>query len=108
MDLHGRTLRFGAAMIICAVLARLGLSGAFLPMLDWFARPQTQSFLVYLETGRKVRFSPSVQEFTNPDEEIPPVTEPPEAGEAPPELPVLLGLLPLLPTGPVFKPEPRR
>ena len=85
MDLHGRTLRFGAAMIICAVLARLGLSGAFLPMLDWFARPQTQSFLVYLETGRKVRFSPSVQEFTNPDEEIPPVTELPEEKEEPPE-----------------------
>lgn len=86
MDQQSKTLRFGAAMIACSVLARLGATGAFLPALDWFRQPQTQSFIVYLETGRKVRFSPSFEEFTNPDESIPPVTQPPET-EPPAVLP---------------------
>jgi len=33
--------------------------GAFQPLLSWFSQPNIQSFLIYLETGRKVRFSPS-------------------------------------------------
>ncbi len=66
MDQFRRTLRFGAAMIACATVARMGISGAFQPLEDWFCRPDTQSFLLYLETGRKVRFSPSLAENTNP------------------------------------------
>ena len=72
MDLQNRTLRFGTAVVAGAVVFRLGLSGAFRPVADWFFRPETQSFLLYLETGRKVRFSPSSGENTNP------VTVPPE------------------------------
>ena len=81
MDQQRKTLRFGAAVIACAVAARLGASGALEPALDRFRQPETQAFLVYLETGRKVRFSPSMEEFTNPDEAppdptLPPATEP--------------------------------
>jgi stage II sporulation protein P len=94
MDQFKRTLRFGAAVISWAVVARLGASGAFRPLEDWFRRPDTQSFLIYLETGRKVRFSPSLEENTNPvtlppipTETAVPETAPPET-EPPPALPV--------------------
>ena len=87
MDQQTRTLRFGAAVIACSVLARLGASGAFLPAAEFFRRPETQSFIVYLETGRKVRFSPSLEEFTDPDEVSLPPSEPRET-EPPPVLPV--------------------
>ena len=89
MDQQGKTLRFGAALIACALLARLGFSGALQPVADWFCRPRTQEFLVYLETGRKVRFSPSVQAAPKPEEVTVPPTQPPEnAPERVPELPV--------------------
>jgi stage II sporulation protein P len=73
-------------VIACSVLARLGATGALLPAAEWFRQPQTQSFIVYLETGRKVRFSPSMEEFTNPDESIPVETAPAET-EPPAVLP---------------------
>ena len=87
MDQQSRTLRFGAAVIACSVLARLGVTGAFQPAADWFRQPETQAFIVYLETGRKVRFSPSLEDFTNPAEDLPEVTPPPETEPAAP-LPV--------------------
>ena len=81
MDPFKRTLRFGAAVIACAAVARLGASGAFRPISRWFTQPETQSLLLYLETGRKVRFSPSLEEITVPVEETTaatvPETEPP-------------------------------
>ena len=98
MEPFRRTLRFGAAMISCAVIARLGISGAFDPLVHWFEKPETQSLLLYLETGRKVRFSASLAEMSEPvaqppetnplqpRETEPPVTEPPET--EPPVLPV--------------------
>ena len=93
MDQQTKTLRFGAALIACSVLARLGAAGAFRPALDWFRKPETQAFIVYLETGRKVRFSPSLEEFENSDEEDPPTTLPPET-QPEPEAPL-----------PVFSPD---
>lgn len=92
MDQQTRTLRFGAAVIACSVLARLGASGAFLPAAEFFRRPETQSFIVYLETGRKVRFSPSLEDFTEPAEVSPPPSEPRET-EPPPVLPAFSGSL---------------
>ena len=96
MDPFRRTLRFGAAVISCAMVARLGLSGSFDPLIRWFEKPETQSFLLYLETGRKVRFSPSLeglsQSVTQPPETIappPPETEPPQTIPPETEPPVL-------------------
>ena len=83
MDQQRKTLRFGAAVIACTVLARLAATGALQPVLDRFRQPGTQAFLVYLETGRKVRFSPSMEEFTNPDEVLPNPTLPPAAEPEP-------------------------
>ena len=88
MDPFKRTLRFGTALISCAVVARLGSSGAFQPLVQWLAKPETQSFLLYLETGRNVRFSPSLPETTE-SVEPPAATTVPET--EPPVLPVFSG-----------------
>ena len=59
MNHHERSLRAGAAAILCAIIFRLGLGGLFQPMGEFLARPAVSSLLIYLETGRIVRFSPS-------------------------------------------------
>lgn len=53
------SLRFGASVITCALLLRLSAAGFFQPVVDFLAKPDIASFLIYLETGRVVRFSPS-------------------------------------------------
>lgn len=58
MDHQVRSLRLGAAVISCALLLRLGASGFFRPAVEFLAKPDIAAFLIYLETGRKVRFSP--------------------------------------------------
>lgn len=85
MDPFRRTLRFGAAVISCAVVARLGISGAFQPLVRWFEKPETQSLLLYLETGRKVRFSPSLAGMSEPVTLPPETTAPPPRETEPPE-----------------------
>lgn len=59
MDHQQRSLRFGAAVIACTLLLRLAISGFFDPVARFLAQPQVSSFLIYLETGRIVRFSAS-------------------------------------------------
>ena len=69
MDHHQRSLRAGAAAVVCALLLRFVAGGWLQPVASWLLQPQVQSFLIYLETGRIVRFSPSSQEITNFDGE---------------------------------------
>lgn len=59
MDHQQWSLRFGTSVIICALLLRLTATGFFQPMADFLAKPNIAAFLIYLETGRNVRFSPS-------------------------------------------------
>jgi len=59
MDHQQRSLRFGAALIVCALVLRLGGSGMFDAAAEFLAKPNIASFLLYLETGRIVRFSQS-------------------------------------------------
>lgn len=59
MNHQQRSLRVGAAAILCAIIFRLGLGGIFQPIGEFLARPTISSLLIYLETGRIVRFSPS-------------------------------------------------
>ena len=61
MDNHQRSLRFGAAMIAAALVFRLGCSGLFQSLSDFLTQPKIASFLLYLETGRVVRFSQSTE-----------------------------------------------
>lgn len=58
-----RSLRVGAAAILCAVIIRLGVGGFFQPLGKFLAQPAISSLLVYLETGRIVRFSTSSEEI---------------------------------------------
>ena len=65
MDRHEQAVRLGAAVVLGALALRLLAGGAFQGLVTWLAKPETQSFLLYLETGRIVRFSPSLEENTN-------------------------------------------
>ncbi len=59
MDHRQQSLRIGAAAILCALLLRLSSPGALVAVADFLAKPTISSWLLYLETGRIVRFSPS-------------------------------------------------
>ena len=85
MNHQNRSLRVGTAAILCAIIFRLGLGTIFQPIGDFLARPAISSLLIYLETGRIVRFSTSSEEiplfaresatpvFHNPEEETVPI-----------------------------------
>ena len=59
MDNQERCLRFGAALIASALVLRLGGSGFFRTVAETATKPNIASLLIYLETGRIVRFSQS-------------------------------------------------
>ena len=61
MDDQQWSLRLGACAITCALLLRLITSGFFQPVTDFLTKPHIAAFLIYLETGRIVRFSPSLE-----------------------------------------------
>lgn len=69
MEQHRKTLRVCAFVIALAVALRLVGSGFLTPLITLLAKPSIQSFLIYLETGRTVRFSPSFEENTKPIEQ---------------------------------------
>ena len=59
MDQQQWSLRVGASVILCALVLRLCSGGYFQPLADFLEKPNIASFLIYLETGRIVRFSQS-------------------------------------------------
>ena len=59
MDNHQRSLRFGAALIAAALCFRLVSPGLLRSVAEFLSQPHIASFLIYLETGRIVRFSQS-------------------------------------------------
>lgn len=74
MDPYRKSVRFGIWAILCAGLLRLAAGGFFQSVFQWLNQPDIQSFLIYLETGRNVRFSPSLEEKSNfAGESAPPV-----------------------------------
>lgn len=80
MELERRSLRVGAAVIVCAILVRLVSGGAVDAMVRALTSPEAAAVLLYLETGRVVR----------PVEPQPPTepastTEPAQTQTAPPE-----------------------
>ena len=84
MDHDKLSLRVGATVILCALVLRLGAGGFFQPVVRFLSQPHIVSLLIYLETGRIVRFSDSSEEATvfvptDPDPTqptAPPATEP--------------------------------
>lgn len=64
MDSHGKALRVGTAAVLCALLLRLVGMGIPGNILSWVLQPDIAAFLIYLETGRDVRFSAPSQVFS--------------------------------------------
>lgn len=75
MDDHQKSLRVGAAAILCALMLRLFAGGMPEGVTSWLLRPGVQSFLIYLETGRVVRFLPSTGEEFAGESPAPLLTE---------------------------------
>ena len=79
MNHQQRSLRVGAVAILCAVIFKLGMGGVFRPVAEFLAQPTISSLLIYLETGRIVRFSPSSEPvFLFASESAAPIFEVPE------------------------------
>ena len=62
MDHDRQSLRVGAAAILCALLLRLSGGGLLRRAGEILAEPAIASWMIYLETGRNVRFSPSLEQ----------------------------------------------
>ena len=77
MDQRSRARRVGLTAICCALVLRLWSDGYGEKLLKLVTSPEAAAFYIYLETGRDVRFSPSLPAFS-PDfmESPPPATQP--------------------------------
>ncbi len=76
-----RARRVGFTAILCALLLRLWAAGLPEAVASFLAKPNITAFLLYLETGHRVRFSPSLEAFSPDFMESPPpfLPEPTEA-----------------------------
>lgn len=59
MGQRQKSLRVGMAAILCALVFRFFSPGILEPLIRFLTEPDTVAFLIYAETGRDVRFSPS-------------------------------------------------
>ena len=84
MRQYERARRVGLAAIALALALRLYLSEIPKAIAEFLTQPNIAAFLIYLETGRDVRFSPSLGVFS-PDfvESPPPAAREPEIPEPP-------------------------
>nr|MBQ8244413.1 stage II sporulation protein P [Oscillospiraceae bacterium] len=73
---YHRTLRVGITAILLALVFRLCAAGAPEALAQWLTQPNIAAFLIYLETGRDVRFSPSLAVFSPKFVESPPPAVP--------------------------------
>lgn len=83
--MNQRTLRVGLTAILCALVLRLFAAGVPGRLLSRLNESKIASFFLSVETGRKVRFSPSIEAFSPDFMESPapatmPPTEPPLPG----------------------------
>lgn len=83
MNLHQRALRVGIASLLCAISVRFVSSDLPGKIWQWLLSPDAAAFLIYTETGRDVRFSPSSEAFSPAFVETPPPFLPE------PEIPVI-------------------
>ena len=78
-----RARRVGLTAVLCALVLRLWSEGYGEKFLTWLTGPDAAAFMIYLETGRDVRFSPSLPAFS------PDFMESPPAATLPPTEPTL-------------------
>lgn len=84
MDLQRKSLRLGAAAILCAMVFRFFSCGVLDSVVSWLTQPHIAAFLTYLETGRDVRFSVSQEVFSDGFVESPPPVIPEATQETEP------------------------
>ena len=72
MKQQSRARRVGITAIMCALVLRLWSEGYGEKLLNLLTSPQAAVFYIYLETGRDVRFSPSLPAFSPDFMESPP------------------------------------
>lgn len=76
MELRQRTRRFGGRVIACALILRLLSGGLPGKVVSWLTGPKAAEVLIFLETGRDVRFSASSeQRWFHTAESPPPASE---------------------------------
>lgn len=85
MAQNDRALRVGLTAVACALVFRLCSMTLPERLVSQLLQPNTAAFLIYLETGRRVRFSPSYQDYSPyfmesssvmaPDESLPAFSE---------------------------------
>ena len=79
-----RARRVGLTAVCCALVLRLWSDGYGNRFLNWLTGPDAAAFFIYLETGRDVRFSPSLPAFSPDFMESPPAaTLPPTEATLP-------------------------
>ena len=71
MDLQQRTKRFGMYVILCASILRLSATGTPAAVARWLTDVNNVPFPTYLETGRNVRFSVSLEKIRDHFRESP-------------------------------------
>ena len=76
MDQLDRAKRVGITAILCALALRLTAAGVPERIASFLTQPNIAAFLIYLETGRDVRFSPSLEVFSPRFVESPPPATP--------------------------------
>lgn len=64
MAQNDRALRVGLTAVACALVFRLCSTALPERLVSQLLQPNTAAFLIYLETGRRVRFSPSLQDYS--------------------------------------------
>ena len=67
-----RARRVGITAVLCALVLRLWSDGYGEKLLNLLTSPEAAAFYIYLETGRDVRFSPSLPAFSPDFMESPP------------------------------------
>ena len=81
MESDKRSLRVGTAVILCAVVLRLLSNSALQPVFRALDNPNLISFLMYLETGRKISAASLTSESPE-DSSVPSDTTVPTSGQA--------------------------
>lgn len=76
MKQYAHSRRVGLTAIAAALLLRLWTTGAVERAVTWLQSADGAAFLIYAETGRNVRFSPSLEAYSPNFVESPPASAP--------------------------------
>lgn len=77
MDLQVKTRRFGAVLLMAAVIARLCVPGTLAALTAFLTKPEILTFGIYIQTGIDTRSVFSPTESTEPPQTAPAVKAPP-------------------------------